>query len=372
MAAALKDVFSPALVRSLADQVAGAHAGFPRDAFVRDASRGLAALELMDRGRSIATALGRHLPPDDVEALAILVRALGAPIDGDDALGAGLSVFRYLPFTIVVSTRGLACPAEALAALHAITQRFTGEWAIRPFLETHPELTLATLARWTSDPSAHVRRLVSEGTRLRLPWAGRLGRLEADPSPALALLEPLRDDPSPYVRRSVGNHLNDLARVDPDRARAICRRWLAEAPEARRDVIERALRGLVKKADAEALALLGYGTVARVELRDFRASPRRVAIGGRVVLEVTLASRAARAQDLHVDLVVGFVKKSGVARGKIFKLGRVTLPPRGTITLAKTVSLAVHTTRKPNVGRHPVAVLVNGARTELGAFTVTG
>jgi DNA-directed RNA polymerase specialized sigma24 family protein len=41
------------------------------------------------------------------------------------------------------------------------------------------------------DPDPHVRRLVSEGLRPRLPWAPRLRALQRDPTPALARLDPL-------------------------------------------------------------------------------------------------------------------------------------------------------------------------------------
>ena len=116
------------------------------------------------------------------------------------------------------SSRGAAWPNPnaALAALHAITQRFTAEWALRPFVQQHPELTFATLQRWARDDSAHVRRLVSEGTRPRLPWGMQLKSLIADPSPTLPLLRVLQDDASDYVRRSVANHLNDIAKDHPD------------------------------------------------------------------------------------------------------------------------------------------------------------
>jgi 3-methyladenine DNA glycosylase AlkC len=47
------------------------------------------------------------------------------------------------------------------------------------------------------DPCQHVRRLVSEETRPRLPWAARRRSLAADPTPVVPLLEALRADPSP-------------------------------------------------------------------------------------------------------------------------------------------------------------------------------
>jgi len=112
---------------------------------------------------------------------------------------------------------------------YELTQRFTAEFSIRPFLEKYPESTLARLEKWTKDRSVHVRRLVSEGTRPRLPWAPRLRRFMADPRPVLALLELLKDDPELYVRRSVANNLNDIGKDNPTLLVDTTRRWMKDA-----------------------------------------------------------------------------------------------------------------------------------------------
>jgi 3-methyladenine DNA glycosylase AlkC len=88
---------------------------------------------------------------------------------------------------------------------YELTQRFTAEYSIRVFLERYQQQTLDRLREWALDPDVHVRRLVSEGTRPRLPWAPRLRTFQDDPAPVLELLELLKDDPELYVRRS-GEH----------------------------------------------------------------------------------------------------------------------------------------------------------------------
>lgn len=55
----------------------------------------------------------------------------------------------------------------------------------------------------------------------------------------------------------------------------------------------------------------------------------------------------------------------------MFKLKRIVLPPRGRVELKTTVSLAVHTTRKPRPGNHAVDVPVNGVAIPAGSFDVT-
>jgi hypothetical protein len=97
-----------------------------------------------------------------------------------------------------------------------------------------------------------------------------------------------------------------------------------------------------------------------------------VAIGGRVSIDFVLRSRSSAAQDLLVDLAVHFVKANGRATPKVFKLKPVVLPPRGRAELSTSVSLAVHTTRKPRPGRHVVDVIVNGTSRSVGAFQVVG
>jgi len=351
--------------------VARAHARFPRQAFVRDAGRGLAELELLARGRHVADALARHLPPAYPEALDVLLRSLGPGHAGDELLGLGMAPFHYLPHTIFVAERGLGHYDLSMRAQYELTKRFSAEASIRPYIDADPERAFRYLRRWARDRNPHVRRLVSEGTRLRLPWARRVAWLDAHPRRVLALLETLKDDPATVVRRSVANSLNDLGKVHPVLLVATCRRWLRRASPERRALVEHALRGAVKRGDREALALLGYGGEAAVAVEEVRFAPPRVAIGGRVAMTFALRSRARRAQDLLVDVAVHFVKASGKPSAKVFKLDRVTLAPGARAGFRTSVSLAVHTTRKPRPGTHRVDVLVNGRAFPAGSFEVT-
>ncbi len=369
---ALKDFFSLDLVVRLASSLAAVSSGFPERAFVADASRGLEHLELLDRARHITRAMHAHLPASYPEALAVVLRSLGPEHHKGELLGAGMAPFFYLPHTLFVAEYGLGHFALSMRAQHELTRRFSCEFSVRRFLEERPDETLAVFAEWVDDPSPHVRRLVSEGTRPRLPWAPRVRWLGEQPERVLPLLEALRDDPASLVRRSVANHLNDLAKSDPERVVSLARRWLRGASAERRALVEHALRSLVKRGHAGALDALGFGARARVVVEGSFA-PRRVRVGGAVRVKVTVhAERSARApQSLVVDLVVHFVKARGATSPKVFKLKRLELAAGASAELAKTVSLAVHTTRTPYPGTHPVQALVNGVAFDLGAFEVT-
>lgn len=370
MAATLKSFFGPQVVRRIAEMIAGAWRAFPAAAFEQDACRGLSRLELLARGEHIARALRTHLPQDVEEALAVLTRSLGPELTEDALDGAGLSPFLYLPHVAFVRRHGLAAFDAAMAAQHALTRRFSAEWSIRPFLEAEPERTLAVLRRWARDPSPHVRRLVSEGTRPRLPWAPRLPTFSADPRRTVALLELLKDDPSPYVRRSVANHLNDLGKDHPALLLEIARRWLRGAGPERRRLVAHALRSLARHGDPEALALLGHGEPPRVALRGISLAPARVPIGGAVRFEATVSSRAKEPQALAVNLAVHYVKARGETRPKRFKLRPLALPPGGEARVARSISLAQLSTRRHHPGLHRVELVLNGVAHDAGAFEV--
>jgi len=99
-----------------------------------------------------------------------------------------------------------------MKAQYELTQRFSAEFSIRPFIIHHENRTMDVLYGWMEDGNPHVRRLCSEGTRPRLPWAMKIPSFVSDPGPTLPILEKLKDDPDLYVRRSVANHLGDIGK----------------------------------------------------------------------------------------------------------------------------------------------------------------
>src|SRR5687768_2558984 len=311
MAEQLKTFFSPVLVRRLGADVARVYPAFDSRSFVRAATTGLDDLELLDRGKHIARALARFLPSGYPEAIDVLIRSLGAEHKTDELVGVGMAPFFYLPHTIFVAEHGLDHFEVSMKAQHELTRRFSAEGSIRPFIAKDPERTLRRLREWTSDPNAHVRRLVSEGTRLRLPWAARVAWLDANPDRVVELLELLKDDPSTLVRRSVANNLNDLGKVRPDLLTRVCAAWLEGASPQRRSLIEHALRSAVKRGDAAALRLLGFGQKAAVSIESVQFDPPRVRIGGRVSMSFVLRSKSRQPQDLLIDVAVHFVKVRG-------------------------------------------------------------
>lgn len=209
----------------------------------RDLRHALATGALpLDRGRHICRALSAHLPESYPEAIAILLRSLGARHATNESVGVGMAPFFYLPHTMFVADRGLEHFDLSMRTQYELTKRFSAEFSIRPYIARDPERAFAVLRTWATDKDPHVRRLVSEGTRLRLPWAQRVAWLERNPTRVIELLELLKDDPSTMVRRSVANNFNDLGRARPDLLIRTSGAWLKGASPERRGLVEHALR----------------------------------------------------------------------------------------------------------------------------------
>jgi len=366
MAEPLVAQYGPDVPQAIARMVAAVHRRFDTDAFLHDALSGYEALALMPRGKHIARALQRHLPQDYAQALPILLASAEQPHGRDPNLS--LASFLYLPHTAFVAEFGLGHFELSMQAQHALTQRFSAEFSIRPFLQQHPEATLERLMAWTQDESEHVRRLVSEGSRPRLPWASRLPAFQRDPAPVLALLEQLKDDPALYVRRSVANNLNDIGKDHPALLAHTAQAWLQGATPDRRWIVQHALRTAVKRGEAGALAALGFGASADVTIGQANIAPQRAVVGGTLAVAFDVTNTTAQPQQVLVDFAVHYVKANGQTRAKVFKLKTLDLAPHETQRVGKQISLAEMTTRKHYPGQHRVDAILNGRAQALGSF----
>lgn len=365
MAEPLKNQFGAAIPQKIAAMIKSVYPVFESDAFMQQALAGYADLELMPRARHLAKVMHAFLPAAFDEAIAIVLQSLGEKLE--KTAENGMSPFLYLPHVFFVAEFGLEHFDAAMQAQYELTQRFTAEFSIRPFFEKYPEATLAQMQIWAGDPNEHVRRLVSEGSRPRLPWAPRLRAFQKDPRPVLVLLELLKDDPSLYVRRSVANNLNDIGKDHPQLLFGTARRWMEQPTAARRWIVKHALRSAVKNGDPQALAILGFKDAGGLEVQTITLN-QRARIGERLTLEFKVLNKSADAQAVLVDFCIHYVKANGSTRAKVFKLKTCELSPLETFCFKKSISLAPMTTRQHYPGLHRVEVLLNGVAHPLGEF----
>jgi 3-methyladenine DNA glycosylase AlkC len=368
MAEPLKNYYGPDVPARIARMIKEVDNGFDEDAFLGDALDGYQALELTPRARQIAQALGRHLPQDYERAIEILIASLGPKLQVAEL--TGMDVFVYLPHVFFVAEFGVDHFEASMRAQYELTQRFSAEYSIRVFLERYPQQTLGRLREWAFDSNAHVRRLISEGTRPRLPWAPRLRAFQDDPRPVLELLELLKDDPELFVRRSVANNLNDIGKDNPVALIETCRRWMRDASPQRSWLVRHALRSAVKRGEPEALEILGFLPATGVQVRDVHIAPPVASIGDSITFTVELSNEGSATQRLLIELRVHFVKANAHPSPKVFALKELELRPNGSVQLTKKISLAQHTTRTHYPGQHRVEVLVNGRPSATAVFDV--
>lgn len=356
----MKEGLGTTAVARIARSIAAAFEPFDTSAFTSDALEGLQTLELKARVVHIAAALRAHLPEDFDALLNVLVAA--APSWDRGEASDSVSGFAAWPMLHLIGEHGVTDDTfeASLEALRRLSHLFTSEFSVRPFLIADQQRALAVMATWLDDPDEHVRRLVSEGTRPRLPWGSRLQQLVTDPTPALPLLEGLKDDPSLYVRRSVANHLNDIAKDHADLVVLRCNSWLEGADAERLWVIRHATRTLVKQGHPGVWALLGYTNDPQVAVSGLALGTSTLKLGGALDIRFELRSCSAQEQSMVVDFVVHHRKANGTLAPKVFKLKSIVLQPKSTITLTKRHPIRPISTRKYHAGMHRVEIVVNG------------
>lgn len=363
----MKNGLSDSAVRRLSANLKRGMPSFREAQFRKDCLRGLEELELKSRVQHIVQQLDKHLPGSFLEARKCVLCAAAHWDDGDpnDAFRG----FAAWPLIDWVAAAGVRHPAQALETLRQVTHLFTAEFAIRPFLQDHTALALKILHGWLSDPSEHVRRLISEGTRPRLPWGCQLKNFVVDPSPCLLLLEALKGDPSETVRRSVANHLNDISKDNPKTALRICKAWMRGASSSREKLVRHALRTLIKKGEPRALSILGLTTQPLVDV-SLTLSGKRLRIGDKLKLQIEIRSTAKRSQQLVVDYAIDYQKANQRRGRKVFKGKTFPLAAGEESQVIKTQAFGDLSTRKHYPGRHTVEILVGGILKAQQSFTL--
>jgi 3-methyladenine DNA glycosylase AlkC len=354
MAEPLKNLLHPALVETMAGHIAANAADFDKVRFIDIGSRNMEQLELMQRAQQIRNALTAALPEDFEQAATILSASL--PQSGR----SGITGWALLPVSQFVAQKGLGHFDLSLALLKQLTPHFTAEFGIRPFIHAEQDRALATIGTWTADSNHHVRRLASEGTRPRLPWAIRLPALMRDPQPILPILTALLDDPEDYVRRSVANSLNDIAKDHPDLVAAFVGEHIEPASPERRQLLRHASRTLLKKGHAAAMANFGFAPLSGIGAAIEIQTPH-VDFGNALAFQLTITNDAPAPQRMMIDYAIHHRKANGSRAPKVFKWKSLVLAPGETATLARQHAIRAITTRQYYPGGHRLDILVNGA-----------
>lgn len=334
---------------------------FAAEAFTQDVMADLPRLELKDRIARVSRALHTYLPVTGPEALEVLLRSL-PPTPEAAGVTNDFGLHIYSPHSDYAARycRSAEHLDHALTALKRLTCYFTAEVAVRHFLKDFPDETMKAVEAWARDDDHRVRRLASESTRPRLPWAPRIP-LPIDA--ALPVLDQIYADSSKYVIRSVANHLHDIAFDKPGIVLTILQRWKDAGHATNRNftfIAREALRSRLKQGWPPAYAFLGYASDAPIDVSPLSLERTQLIEGDTLAFSATLTARASAA--VHVMYVISSTTQRGASRERVYFLARTTVEPDQALPLAKRHVLRSTATINLKPGPHTIALQVNGRR----------
>jgi 3-methyladenine DNA glycosylase AlkC len=351
---AFKNMINETVVKKISSAIVDVYPDFKQKQFIK-LSKELGALELKARVLLITKHLKEQLPESYPAALKILKAVMEKE---------ALSGFELWPFSEYISQFGLDHFDESMKAMYLLTQMFTAEFAVRPFLLKDHKKVLKYFEKWSKDKNVHVRRWVSEGSRPLLPWGQKIPLFVMDPTHTLLLLDKLKFDEELYVRKSVANHLNDITKNHPQVVIEILRLWAKdvgpEEIEKYNWIKKHALRTLIKKGHAGALNLMGVTGKADVKIDEFKLNKKKFRLNDIMTFDLSLSSTATKSQLLIIDYSIDFMKANGKKGKKVFKLKTLELKGKESLSLTRNHSLKRITTMRFYPGTHHLYLHVNG------------
>ncbi len=357
-----KNAFNPDMIRLMAKHLSRSSSDFDKRKFIKIAINELDSLELKERSNQICSALEASMPQEFSVAGDILLSALHPDKDTGFALDMdnhGVRGWATMPIGDYIACRGLKDFDLSMNMLKEVTMRGSSEFAIRTFLLADPDRAIKHFMDWAYDANYHVRRLVSEGSRPRLPWGQRLPMFVENPAPIIELLEILKDDTEEYVRRSVANNLNDIAKDHPDTVAKVITQWIKDASPQRRKLVRHGCRSLIKQGHKPTLLALGY-KAPRVSMKCLLVNTPKLHLGEYLQFHIELESNSNKDQALIIDYVIHHRKANGETSPKVFKWKDFKLNGRKSLTLEKKHPIRPITTRTYYSGLHHVEIQING------------
>lgn len=360
---ALKDIYSPVFYDRLTVILSRALPEFDKVRFMSRIYRdNFENKGLKERMRHTAKALHCFMPEnfnDTIGVLEHIIQHLRDASIGEDSLA-----YMFLPDYIEVY--GINNYEAAIKALEITTQFTSCEFAVRPFLLQYPEQMISQMKIWSLHENHKVRRLASEGSRPRLPWAMAIPYLKKDPTPVLPLLENLKNDPSEYVRRSVANNINDIAKDHPSIVIELAKGWKGNNKETDA-IIKHGCRTLLKQAHPEVLQLYGLDSTHMV-ISDFKVLTPNIKMGDSVEFTFTIENKDSKAQTVRLEYGLYYKKAKGHLARKVFKISERIFQPGEKNTIVRKQSFKPITTRVFYPGDHQLSLIINGEEKEISGF----
>jgi len=364
MSTLLKDRYSPAFYEKFSDILATVIPDFDRKKFtdlIFDETWN--GKELKDRMKHTSGIL-HHFMPKDFGLAAFIIESIIEKLKENGISEGGIE---FIFFPDYIETFGIEHFESSVKSIEYVTQFISCEFAVRPFIVKYGDQMLNQMIKWSRHESHHVRRLASEGSRPRLPWAMALQTLKKNPDPIITILENLKTDPSEYVRRSVANSLNDIAKDNPHIVISIAKKWHGSGPETN-GIVKHGCRTLLKHGNAEILGLYGLSASPSLVVSDFLIKSKTVPIGGELMFSFAIQNTDIQRHSLRLEYTLYFLRQNGIHGKKVFKISERKLEAGASIQIEKKHSFKVITTRRFYHGIQKLSIIVNGQERVIGEF----
>lgn len=363
MASLLKNVYSTSFYKTLGDTFSELLPGFKSTAFMKKIySEDFESKELKQRMRHTSEILHEFFPDDYKETVALLKQAINLIREkgvSDDGLA-------YMCFPDYVEVYGLNDYETSIDAIEYITQFVSCEFAVRPFLIKYGERMISQMLLWSKHENSKVRRLASEGSRPRLPWAMAVPVLKKEPKQIIPILENLKNDASESVRRSVANSLNDIAKDHPDVVIRIAQKWSGKSKETDA-VIKHGSRTLLKQGHTKILRHFGLKSDA-IHLSDFKLKSTKVQIGNVLEFDFSITNGNATSQKVRLEYAIYYRLQNGNLSRKVFKISERDYLAHAIENINRKHKFILITTRTFYTGAHRLGIIVNGEEKAVSDF----
>ena len=353
--ALLKDLYSPGFYKNLGNALAEILPGFNKQRFTSQIfTDDFSDKELKARMRHTTEVLHDFMPSDFSEAAQII----GKLIRQLEKKGSGGDELAYIFLPDYIELYGIDDFEAAVKAIESVTQFISCEFAVRPFIIRYNGKMMQQMKKWASHSHERVRRLASEGSRPRLPWAMAIPALKKDPSPVLPILEKLKSDPSESVRRSVANNLNDIAKDHPELVIGIAKKWKGISKETDA-VIRHGSRTLLKQGHEKILSHYGLKS-KQVAITSLTIDNPAVPNGGDLKFSFRVTNLSDKKQTIRLEYGLYYNKANKQLARKVFKISEKSYGKGETIVVTKKQSFKKITTRIYYPGKHKLSIIANG------------
>jgi len=359
----IKDIYSVSFYEKFGQAVAEVHHSFNKQKFIEAIYEGdFVQKEWKERMKHTTVVLHQFMPQNFAEATALIDKIIENLKKNSFTEGNLAFIF----FADYIEMYGLDDFETSAKAFVSITQFISCEFAVRPFILKHKERMIDEMVKWSLHENHHVRRLASEGSRPRLPWAMAIPFLKKDPTSILPILENLKNDPSEYVRRSVANNLNDIAKDNPEIVLEIASKWKGHTKETDA-IIKHGCRTLLKQGHPEILSHYGLEST-NIELSSFEIKTPKVKIGDHLQFHFHLNNKNKDPKIVRLEYAVHYKKAKGHLAKKVFKISEKIYHPNQLTKIERNQSFKLITTRIFHTGIHQLSIIINGTESEVLEF----